>query len=802
MNTVLRAISIRSKLMLTGIILLIPLLVIVQMLVSEKNEAIELVKKELIGLDYLDAVRPLLEHLPEHRGLVHGYLNSEKDFKEAIVVKAAQVDEAIRKLDAADLILGDRLQTTEKWRLLEKEWSDLKMRALTLSVEESFKRHTMLISRLIELISHVGNTSNLVLDTDVDTYYLMDAVVVKLPYLTELVGHSQGFGLGIAVRKQFSKEDEVSMLLLNGRIDQLLLGLSSGMETAFEYTPSIRSKLEVMLKSGISDVHLFHKEFESPTESGKGFLPNPMSYFDAGVKANQSLFVLYDQIQPVLRSLLHVRTERLVSDRTTALTIILVFFVVTLGLGITTIRTITAPLAEVTDAVKRIINGDYSSEISSNGKDEIGDLAKFAAAMMSQLKAREVNNAKIARAFSIVENTLDNIMFADNDLILTYMNPSSIKTFKKHAHLFPCSYEKMIGQPLDIFHQDHEGIKAFLLDEKNLPHTATITLGDEIFEQTSMAIYNHLDERIGTMVNWLVITEKTHRQNSLTETAAMVTSSSEDLSQASQDMRMNAEKTTQEAETVASISNETNTSVQSVASAAEEMSVTVKEISKSVQDASMISQKAVSKAEHMNETIGRLDGSSAEIGKVVKVISSIAGQTNLLALNATIEAARAGKAGKGFAVVANEVKQLAKETAEATEEIRDQITTIQDNTQGAVDAIKDITEIIKQNNEIALTIAAAMEEQAVTTDDITQSMVKAAHGTEEVEKQITYILSAALASSKGADNIEASSKQFALMADRFVGLTNNDASKEQDEDQLESQTEGQIESLTGDIELF
>jgi methyl-accepting chemotaxis protein len=169
-------------------------------------------------------------------------------------------------------------------------------------------------------------------------------------------------------------------------------------------------------------------------------------------------------------------------------------------------------------------------------------------------------------------------------------------------------------------------------------------------------------------------------------------------------------------------------------------------------------------AETTNTTIAKLGQSSAEIGHVVKVITSIAEQTNLLALNATIEAARAGEAGKGFAVVANEVKELAKQTAEATEDISQKITAIQDDTQAAVTAIGQIGGVIHQINDIANTIASAVEEQSVTTSEIGRNVEEASKGSSEIAQNITSVAQAAQSTASGATETQAAAQQLARMA--------------------------------------
>ena len=179
---------------------------------------------------------------------------------------------------------------------------------------------------------------------------------------------------------------------------------------------------------------------------------------------------------------------------------------------------------------------------------------------------------------------------------------------------------------------------------------------------------------------------------------------------------------------VSKAAQQVSQNLQTVATGAEEMGVSIKDIAKNATEAAKVATSAVKVAETTTAIVSKLGESSTEIGQVIKVITSIAQQTNLLALNATIEAARAGEAGKGFAVVANEVKELAKETAKATEDISRKIEAIQTDTKAAVDAIASICGVINQINDISCTIATAVEEQNATTNEMSRNVSEAAHG--------------------------------------------------------------------------
>jgi methyl-accepting chemotaxis protein len=241
-------------------------------------------------------------------------------------------------------------------------------------------------------------------------------------------------------------------------------------------------------------------------------------------------------------------------------------------------------------------------------------------------------------------------------------------------------------------------------------------------------------------------------------------SSAEELNKVSQSMGSNADETATQANVVSAAAEQVSNNVQTVATGADEMSASIKEIAKNTAEATRVASTAVRTAEATNITISKLGQSSAEIGQVIKVITSIAQQTNLLALNATIEAARAGEAGKGFAVVANEVKELAKETAKATEDISRKIEAIQGDTNGAVSAISQISQVIGQISDIQTTIASAIEEQSATTNEIGRTLAEAAKGSTDISKNIGGVAEAARATTVGATDTSKSAHSLEKMA--------------------------------------
>lgn len=250
----------------------------------------------------------------------------------------------------------------------------------------------------------------------------------------------------------------------------------------------------------------------------------------------------------------------------------------------------------------------------------------------------------------------------------------------------------------------------------------------------------------------------------IADDAAILTATSEELAASAATISASANRSSSESGSAAATSEQVASSVQTVASATEEMTASITEIASTTAHAASVAGQAVGTAAQADATVRELSESSEQIGIVLKVISTIAEQTNLLALNATIEAARAGEAGKGFAVVASEVKDLAQETAKATEDIAHRIQAIQSSTDAASASIGQITQIITEINQAQETIAAAIEEQSATTSEMSRSITEAASGTENVAQALGSIAGAALDTSEGLRDSLESNDALARMA--------------------------------------
>ncbi|MFK8078989.1 MAG: methyl-accepting chemotaxis protein [Granulosicoccus sp.] len=431
---------------------------------------------------------------------------------------------------------------------------------------------------------------------------------------------------------------------------------------------------------------------------------------------------------------------------------------------------------------------------------------------------------KLDRVVAMVEGSPTATLMADQDLIIQYTNPATQSLMENLTEGFTLSGKELVGQRLVDVHPKLAEVRELLSKPEKLPFNAMLTVGDQYVDATIDAVFNENKEYLGPMLSLSLVTDKIQKvaeenmerereqadalkakvddlldvvnaaaSGDLTRTigvkgndqigkmgvalekflaqlrqslrgiggsAERLQLASGELATVSESLSSSSQVNAQQAEHVSKSAGEVDKNVTLVAAAAVQMGTSITEIVGNTSRASQVASEAVDLIRKTDTTVRQLSDSSAGIGNVIKVISSIAEQTNLLALNATIEAARAGDAGKGFAVVANEVKELAKETAKATDEIGQIVSAIQSDSSNAVEAICDIDTIVGQINEIQTSIVCAVQQQSETTDSISQTIAKTADGSGEIAKSISQVALGTQQTLEGAANTKGAANEL------------------------------------------
>ncbi|SMF79566.1 Methyl-accepting chemotaxis protein [Tistlia consotensis] len=629
------ALKISQKLGIASLLFVVPIAYLIWALIGQQNIAIDFAGKEIAGTLYL-------------RGLD----GVQAELAKAVLAETNPVPPAER-VRALETRYGEGMESAE----LAKQAGD----ALA-AAGETRSAETLAAAQhsLRALIGRIGDKSNLILDPDLDSFYAMDLVLLKLPDLIDRVADMGVLSRRIWADGSIGNDEKVDFYLALGAIRSLGDGIDGSVASG--YSGNADGSLKANLDASYQAAKQADLQFQQKVEKAA------VDAAEAG-KTLATLDRFYGIASAELERLLNRRIEGFVASQRLTLAITALLFLIAAGAVLSLVRVaVIRRLRRLTETMTALAGGALDTEVADGeARDEVGDMARAVAVFKSGLiKAREL---------------------------------------------------------------EEEHVRAEAARTARAERIDALTAG---FEKSVAAL------------------------------ADTLSSATSEMQRSARSIDAASETSARQSTAAAAASEQASGNVQTVASAADELTAAIDELGRQVDTASGVASEAAGESERTNKLVGSLAETASRIDTVTSLINEIAEQTNLLALNATIEAARAGEAGKGFAVVASEVKNLATQTARATEEIGTQIAAMQGVTGQTVEAIGSIGATITRINEIAATMAATVDQQGSATREIARSVQEAATGTRSATSNVEEVKQA-------TGETRTAAGQVLTVADRLTG---------------------------------
>lgn len=744
---ILQRLKIWQKLVLIAVFMGLPIPVILRFYVVEKNNTIAFVQKELYGTAYLPPLQGVAKELATHRGFASAFLRGDTSLQGQLSDAVRNVEQQFnaaeeqdrREIPQADRTYGALLQTSGKLRALRQKWNLLRDKTAKTTPQENFSEHSKLIAEVNDLIIHTADISNLILDPDLDTYYLMDAVVIQIPRLAEEINRLRGLGAGLAVAKKGTPDEFAQLTTFFGQVQTTLQNLERSFGKAYAANPSLKDRQAGQLEIVSKEVSSFVVWADNQLTSNSETAMQAAQFLTAGVPPLTRLLQLNEVALSDLQTLLNARLENVTRERNSILWLTLIGFLLTVLVVSIITRGITQQTRAIAQLIAHIDEGNFEERAPVLARDELGRAAQAFNTMLDNTRGLMQSRAERDEIQRSIMKLLDEVSgVAEGDLT-------------REAEVT----EGMTGAIADAFN--------YMMDS--------------------------LRQLIGKVQNV---------SQQVNSTAAETQTSAERLAQGSQEQAAQITNTTVAlAEMTRAIQQVAESAEMSAAVADQSLKATHKGaeiVQHNMQGMLRILEQVQETARYMQQLSER----SQEIEEIVHLIDEIADRTGVLALNASIQAAMAGEAGAGFAVVAHEVEQLAARSTEATKRVSTLIRTIQGGTRDALNAMEEtsrevlagsklanqagqsLNEIEVVNNrlaELVRVIAGDCQLQARSSTQLSQTMTQIARITNQTTSGVIQSAVTVKSLAELADELRASIVSFKLPSTYTGNLSGTGASR-------------------------
>ncbi len=477
------------------------------MLFIELNETITNDTMETYGVEYVRPLERLVVNIAQHRGMTNSLLNGDESFRQKLIEKRKQIDEAIKVVENTHSRLGEMLDMDKLWQTFKTDWKKFSTVSENMTAAESFRRHSELVKNINDMIMHVGDTSNLILDPELDSYYLMDAIVIRIPALLDKLGILRGKGSGILATGSITPEQMLDFKIEAGILKEQLETTARSIEVAISHNPELSSKLSEALHNYISASQTFLDTVEKGLLKSGGILEmEPAELFTAGSNAIDATTHLFDSAATELLALLN---DRIKANKTTMyleIGLSLLIVIIAIFAAFVVVTGIVNPVNKIIEVFNQIGDGKLDSVIDVRSKDELGILMGELKKLQTRLDSDRTKTRKMAEESGRIKTALDvasvNMMVADASNKIIYINEALQEMFN--------SIEGKLKQVIPDFDSSNlinTNINHLLLNQDSLDklsstQTITMPMGELTIEITATPVFAENGERQGTVVQW------------------------------------------------------------------------------------------------------------------------------------------------------------------------------------------------------------------------------------------------------------------------------------------------------------
>jgi methyl-accepting chemotaxis protein len=709
----MKNLQIWQKLMALALLGAIPVVVLVFLFVSSRDEQIAKSRGELSGLTAIQPARRLLEHMAQHRALTTVYLSGDTSVQSEIGKLQGDVTRDLQEVSEAIARQNDRSYGKDLDGL-KATWNLLRERALAMSNRESFTMHSSAIRLTLGLIRQIGDRSGLTMDPEVETFYLADNLTVQVVQTAEALDDLRAYGASTASRGKLSAEDTAQMIFLTRLIDTSSATIERNTTLLKEKDAALANRLEPLVVDARRSAGLFSNLTRFQFIEGQPSV-SAKTYYDDGAKAISAYFALWDASSEAMHGLVLRRIDDLNRQKYGQLGFVGIVMLLAAVATFSIQRGITAQVRAIMSLFQEIRTGNFRARAEVLSGDELG----------------------------MISGGLNGMLDTTLSLMQSREEKDQIQT----------SIQRLLDEVSGVAEGD-------LRKEAEVTADITGAIADS---------FNYMISELRAII--ATVQKTTYAVNT---SASQVQTTTEVLARGSEEQSVQILQASAAIEQMAGSIQQVSRTASSAAVVAQEALGSAQQGAESVRKTIEGMNAIRGQVQETSKRIKRLGESSQEIGEIVELIGDIADRTSILALNASIQAAMAGEAGKGFAVVADEVERLAERATEATKRIGALIKSVQGDMTEAISAMAETTREVVGGSQLANEAGqrlSQIETVSKRISDLVQTISQAAQqqaaGSESVAKNVTGISDVTQQTAEGARQAAASIRQLAALAEQL-----------------------------------